>query len=80
MEAQVCKVCQAFAFEHKINKPTAKVSTQYQFKDLHPENISDKIFVVIKFFGFFWNVLNTKAIKVCRTTIIYIQSYRASSY
>ena len=61
--------CQIFAFEHKINKSNAKVSTDYSIIDLYSEDICYDIFVANKFFDFFWNVFNTQAINVCYTLL-----------
>ena len=41
-------------------------------------DISYYIFIINKFLNFLWNVLNLKAIEICSSFVVYIQSYPMS--
>ena len=47
---QNCKILQIFAFEHKINKSYAKVSTHHEIIGFYTEDICHVTFVGKKFF------------------------------
>ena len=47
---------------------------------LYSEDICYDIFIANKSLHFFWNVFNTKAIKVCYIITIYVESYSVRSY
>ena len=77
---QICKICPTFAFQHKINKFNPEVLAHYWIISFDFVDIC-YIFIANRFFNFFSNVSNVKAMKVCCIiTIIFKQSYPVSSY
>ena len=55
-----------------IDKSNTKVSTNYWIINLYSINICYNIFISYELFNFFWNMFNSKAIKVCYINRIYI--------
>ena len=60
-------------FENKVNKFSTKVSTHYRIIYQYLEEIYFDTFVSNNLFDFFWNLFNTKVIKVCHTIIICVK-------
>ena len=76
---EICKICKTFAIEHKNSKFNAKVSTNYRIIGLYFKYKFCDIFVASKSLDFFFNVFNTKAIKICHIITICIKSYLVCS-
>ena len=51
-------------------KYNVKAFTHYRIIGQDSDDICYNIFVANKSFGLFWNIFNTKAIKVCHTVTI----------
>ena len=68
-----------FAIEHEINKFNAKVTKHYRYIGLYSKDVSHDIAIINKYVDSFWNVFNTKAIKLGHTFTIGIQSYPVNS-
>ena len=79
-QEKVCKIRQTLIFEHEINTSSAKVFKHYRIVGLFSEYICYDTFAANNLFDLFWNVFNTKVIKVCQTITIYIQNYPVSLY
>ena len=66
-------------YTYFINKSNTKVSAHYLIIYLYSKNIC-YIFVFYEFLKFFWNMFNSKTIKVCYIFNIYIKSNPMISY
>ena len=66
---------QIFTFSHEINTPNTKLTTHYWIICLYSINICHNVFLVYGWFYFFWNALNSKAIKIVFIITIHIHSY-----
>ena len=73
------KIIITFAIEHEINEFNAKVTKHYRYIGPYSKDVSHDIAIINKYLESFWNVFNTKAIKVGHTITIRIQSYLVNS-
>ena len=67
-------------WNHEINNPNTKVFTHFWIKCLYSINICYNIFVSNEFSNFFWNMFNSKTIKVCYIFSIHIKSNPMNSF
>ena len=73
------KVCQSLGGKHKINKCNTKIYTHYWIICLYFKNICYNYRFINKYFDLFWNMFNSKTIKISNIIIQCIQSNPMSS-
>ena len=77
---KINKICEPFINQQKVNESNTKLSTHYWMICLHSINFFFATFLFpINVLISFWDLLNTKTIKICHIITIPINSYPVSS-